>query len=265
MTQKPDSQMQHPFDSNPKSEVTVLVEAVEGVFRKLIRLLIGRISLKKLQQLIQVIFIEEVEARLTKEAPDKNPTLADTVLLTGMDMRTIKKTKEQIASGKPIYQEPAFLDSFMPLFKVLDLWMNNEEFVDLNSGRPKTLKTQGEGASFPRLVSLALPYRGLSANQVLRKLENFDAVSVNARDETVTLVQREHVFISEEFSESLNTGFTAIENLVETVGHNLQCLSEQTASFSGNESGSNPFYPDLLDQNREIIGNYLKQTDEEPG
>jgi hypothetical protein len=263
MTQKNKSHLQHPPGNPPLSEVTVLIQAVEGVFRKLIRLLIGRISLKKLQQLIQVIFIEEVEARLKKEAPKKSPTLADTVLLTGMDIRTIKKTKKQIAFGKPIYHEPAFLNSFMPMFKVLDLWLNNEEFFETGSGKPKTLSIQGDGPTFSRLVNLAIPYRGLSANQILRKLEQFDAVSINDKEGTVTLVQQDNVFISKEFSESLNTGFAAIENLVETVGHNLECLSDQNEKFFQEECRNYQFDSESLDQGRETIDNYLKQANKD--
>ena len=48
-------------------DVAILTLAVESVFRKLIRLLIGKISLKKLQEMIQVIFVEEAEVILKKE------------------------------------------------------------------------------------------------------------------------------------------------------------------------------------------------------
>ena len=52
-------------------DVAILTLAVENVFRKLIRLLLGKISLKKLQELIQIIFVEEAEASLKKEKPGK--------------------------------------------------------------------------------------------------------------------------------------------------------------------------------------------------
>jgi len=50
-------------------DVAILTRAVESVFRKLIRLLLGKISLKKLQEMIQVIFVEEAEAKLRLESP----------------------------------------------------------------------------------------------------------------------------------------------------------------------------------------------------
>ena len=53
-------------------DVAILTRAVENVFRKLIRILVGKISLKKLQEMIQVIFVEEAEAMLKLEKPGKN-------------------------------------------------------------------------------------------------------------------------------------------------------------------------------------------------
>jgi len=50
-------------------DVAILTHAVEIVFRKLIRMLIGKISLKKLQEMIQIIFVEEAEAKLKLENP----------------------------------------------------------------------------------------------------------------------------------------------------------------------------------------------------
>ena len=70
-------------------DVAILTRAVENVFRKLIRLLIGKMSLKKLQEMIQIIFIEEAEAKLKLEAPGKNVALGDIALQTGVDTRTI--------------------------------------------------------------------------------------------------------------------------------------------------------------------------------
>jgi len=72
-------------------DVAILTRAVENVFRKLIRLLIGKMSLKKLQEMIQIIFVEEAEAKLKREMPGENVALGDIALQTGVDTRTIRK------------------------------------------------------------------------------------------------------------------------------------------------------------------------------
>ena len=106
-------------------EISTLTRAIEKIQRKLIRMLIGKMSLKKLQEMIQIIFIEETEAKLKKESPGKSVALGDIALQTGFDTRTIKKIRAHIANSKPIHQDNGFLDGFMPLFKVFDLWMND--------------------------------------------------------------------------------------------------------------------------------------------
>ena len=75
-------------------DVAILTRATERVFRKLIRMLIGKMSLKKLQEMIQIIFVEEAEATLKAEAPGKNVALGDIALHTGVDTRTIKKIRD---------------------------------------------------------------------------------------------------------------------------------------------------------------------------
>ena len=80
-----------PASEHDLRDVAILTRAVENAFRKMIRLLIGKMSLKKLQEMIQIIFVEEAEAKLRREAPGKNVALGDIALQTGVDTRTIKK------------------------------------------------------------------------------------------------------------------------------------------------------------------------------
>ena len=126
-------------------DIAILTRAIEKIFRKLIRMLLGKMSLKKLQEMIQIIFIEEAEAKLKKEAPGKSVALGDIALQTGVDTRTIKKIRKYIALSKPIHQDDTFLDGFMPLFKVFDLWMNDPRYFDAKSGKPRHLKIEGDG------------------------------------------------------------------------------------------------------------------------
>ena len=76
-------------------DVAILTRAVENVFRKLIRMLVGKISLKKLQEMVQVIFVEEAEAKLQKERPGKNVPLSTLAVVTGFDTRTLTKIKSR--------------------------------------------------------------------------------------------------------------------------------------------------------------------------
>ena len=128
-------------------EILKIIKAGSRIFigsgaaepQKLIRMLIGKMSLKKLQEMIQIIFIEETEAILKKESPGKNVALGDIALQTGVDTRTIKKIRAYIESSNPIHQDDTFLDGFMPLFKVFDLWMNDARFFNADTRKPRPL------------------------------------------------------------------------------------------------------------------------------
>ena len=110
-----------PSDKN-LPDVAILTRAVENVFRKLIRMLIGKISLKKLQEMIQVIFVEEAEAKLKLERPGKNVPLSTLAVVTGFDTRTLTRIKSEDSYLKPFHEEKRFLREITPECSVLDVW-----------------------------------------------------------------------------------------------------------------------------------------------
>jgi len=242
-------------------DVAVLTRAVEKIFRKLIRMLIGKMSLKKLQEMIQIIFIEEAEAKLKKEAPGKNVALGEIALQTGVDTRTIKKIRTYIALSNPIYQDDAFLDGFMPLFKVFDLWMNDTRFFDVETGKPRRLEIEGGGASFSGLVKLAIQSRGLTTRAVLKRLKEIDIVDVDAQTKTVGLKQEDNVFISKDDLDLLEVGLTAIGNLVSTIEYNIQNHANEEARYFQRGSWDYRFSPENIDHVRNTIHRYLRKMD----
>ena len=248
--------------SNPAlRDVATLTRAVENVFRKLIRMLIGKMSLKKLQEMIQIIFVEEAEVKLKLEAPGKNVALGDIALQTGVDTRTIKKIRTYIALSNPIHQDDMFLDGFMPLFKVFDLWMNDGRFFDAGSGRPRKLKIEGPGDTFSELVKSAIQSRGLTARAVLKRLKEIDVIEVDPISGSVELKQEDNVFISKNDLDLLDVGFTAIGNLATTVSHNIQNHLDEEAKYFQRGSWNYQFSPDRIDEVRRVIHKYLRETD----
>ena len=242
-------------------DVGILTRAVENVFRKLIRMLIGKMSLKKLQEMIQILFVEETEAKLKQEAPGKNVALGDIALQTGVDTRTIKKIRTYIAVSNPIHQDGIFLDSFMPLFKVFDLWMNDPKFFDVASGKPKKLKIDGEGATFSELVKMAIQSRGLTTHAVLKRLKEIDVVEEDAVAGTVVLKQEDNVFISKDDLDLLDVGFTAIGNLANTISHNIKNNLDEDAKYFQRGSWDYKFDPEKMDEIRGAIHSYLRKED----
>ena len=247
---------------NPaKRDIAILTRVTENVFRKLIRMLIGKMSLKKLQEMIQIIFIEEAETRLKQEKPGKSVALGDIALQTGVDTRTIKKIRTYIATSKPIHQDDAFLDGFMPLFKVFDLWMNDTRFFDTGTGKPRQLEIEGQGASFSELVKTAIQSRGLTAQAVLKRLMEIDVVELDASSGAVVLKQEDNVFISKDDMDLLEVGLTAIGNLVSTVNHNIQNHLNEDDRYFQRGSWNYQFNPENIDRVRSAIHRYLRKMD----
>jgi hypothetical protein len=244
-------------------EAAVLTRAVENVFRKLIRMLIGRISLKKLQEMIQVIFIEEAESKLRTNAPGENVALADLALLSGVDTRTIKKTKSHIAISKPIHKDEQFLDGFMPMFKIFDLWMNDERFFDKPSGKPKTLNVDGEGVSFVQLAKSAMQSRGMSSQLILKRLDEMGVISVDPIGKTVKLKQEDNIFISKHDLDSFEVGFAAIGNLADTVANNIRNNLSDDPIFYQRGCWDFKFNPNKIEQTRRKISEFLSTADAE--
>lgn len=242
-------------------DVSILTRAIEKIFRRLIRMLIGKISLKKLQEMIQIIFIEETEAKLKKESPGKSVALGDIALQTGFDTRTIKKIRTYIARSKPIHQDDSFLDGFMPMFKVFDLWMNDARFFDPKTRKPRRLKIEGEESSFSELVKLAIQSRGLTSQAVLKRLKEIDVVDIDASTGTVILKQEDNVFISKDDIDLLEVGLTAIGNLAGTVGHNIENHLNEDARYFQRGSWNYQFNPENIDRVRSTIHKYLRKMD----
>ncbi|MGA9573127.1 MAG: DUF6502 family protein [Lysobacterales bacterium] len=242
-------------------DVAILTRAIENVLRKLIRMLIGKMSLKKLQEMIQIIFIEEAEAKLKKEVPGKSVALGDIALQTGVDTRTIKKIRTYIALSNPIHRDQTFLDGFMPLFKVFDLWMNDARFFDPATGKPRRLKIEGDEASFAELVKVAIQSRGLTAQAVLKRLKEIDVVEVDAAGATVLLKQDDNVFISKDDMDLLEVGLTAIGNLAGTIEHNIENHLNEDARYFQRGSWNYQFNPQNIDRVRSTIHRYLRKVD----
>jgi hypothetical protein len=242
-------------------DVAALSRVVENVFRRLIRILVGRMTLKKLQEMIQVIFVQETEAKLKKEAPGKSVALGDLSLLTGVDTRTIKKARSFIALSDPMHMNEEFLDGFMPFFKLFDLWLNHPDYRDGKTGKPKVLKIAGEGKTFTQLVKAAMPARGLTLYAILKRLKDIGVIEEDAEKGTVRLLQEDNIFISQDELDLIDVGFTAIANLVGTVEHNI--LQKNGQKFFQRGCWNYQFDPTEMEHVRTVIYEFLSNTDNE--
>ena len=244
-------------------DVAILTRAVENVFRKLIRMLIGKISLKKLQEMVQIIFVEEAEAKLKLEAPGKNVPLSTLAVVTGFDTRTLTNIKSREGYLKPFHEEKRFLSEITPECSVLDVWESTAKYRDPKSGKPKILPIKGPGVSFESLISDSNPTRGVTATSFLQRLETGKSIVVDKSKNTVRMIDKRYTpFESEDQTENARIGMAAVGNLVDTIAHNLDAPSQGIEPFYQRGCWTNRMDATDSEKLRKIVKKFLLKTDE---
>ena len=216
--------MQKPLDQRNQESV-VLARGVENVCRKLVRFLIGRISLVKLQEITKFIYIEEIENKLRKENPAKNVPLSQIALLSGLDTRTLTKVRNDDKFRHPLHQESNFLEEITPGASILDTWCSKSPYVDPSTGKPKSLSISGEKNSFEALFKESTKSRGITFKSLLDRLSESGSVSIDLNTQQVTLVSNSYLpSVSNDILGAIEMGFSALGNLIDTVTYNIEAL-----------------------------------------
>ena len=251
-----------PSDKN-LPDVAILTRAVENVFRKLIRMLVGKISLKKLQEMIQVIFVEEAEAKLKLERPGKNVPLSTLAVVTGFDTRTLTRIKSEDSYLKPFHEEKRFLREITPECSVLDVWESSTKYMDSKSGKPKILPIRGPDTSFETLISDSNSTRGVTVTSFLHRLEMSKSIVVDKTNNQVRMIDKRYTpFESVDQTENARIGMAAVGNLVDTIRHNLNAPSQGRESFYQQGCWTNRLNLDDNEKLRKIVKKFLLKTDE---
>lgn len=247
----------------PLRDAAILTRAVESVFRKLIRMLLGRMSLKKLQEMIQVIFVEEAEEMLRQETPGKSATLTTLAVITGFDTRTITKIKRNDSYLKPFYQEERFLSEITPECSVLDVWESHPKYRDSGSGKPRVLPIRGSAYSFESLIGESVSTRGVTVTSFLQRLEASQSIVVDKTSNTVRMIDKRYTpFESNDKTEHAKIGMAVVGNLVDTIAHNLDASSQSGEPFYQQGCWTNRLKKEDSRKLREMVRVFLLESDE---
>jgi hypothetical protein len=210
---------------NFHEEAAVLTRAIENLFRKLIRFLIGRVSLVSLQELIRYVFVEEIENKLRSESPTKNIPLTQLALLSGLDTRTLTKIRNSKNYRRPFHQEVTFLREFAPGASILDVWGSKPPYMDETSGEPRALFISGSSPSFEELFEESGKSRGVTYQSLLQRLVESGAVSMDAVHNEVSLILKSYLpSDARDKLGAIELGFAAVGNMVDTVTRNITAL-----------------------------------------
>jgi len=239
-----------PNDKEPRiQDLEVFVRAVENVLRRLIRFLVGRISLLKLNEMVRTIYIQEAERQLKSERPTKNVSLTRLAVLTGIDTRTLTKVRNSEEYWVPVHKAKRFLKEMTPEMCVLDVWSGDARFLNPKSGEPKPLKISDGSNSFEQLVNEAVSSRGITSQSLLDKLISNGAIRLTEEPNEVELVDTFFgPFRSGDAIGALDAGLSCVAHQMQTVFHNHAAVSE----------GKKPFYDQIWFTSRLDPKNRLK-------
>ena len=217
---------------NLHEEIAVLNRAVENLCRKLIRFLVGRMSLVSLQEIIRYVFVEEIENKLRLENPKRSIQLTQLALLSGLDTRTLTKIRNSPKYRQPFYEEKNFLREFTPGASILDIWSSRIPYVDERTGEPKALPINGESPSFDSLFEECVKMRGVTSKSLLERLLESNSVELSSDRDLVRLVQKAYLpSDSKDKLGAIEMGFSALGNMVDTVGLPAQVNGDDARPF----------------------------------
>jgi len=198
-------------------EADLLTRAVENVLRKMIRFLVGRITLVKLQEMIRFIYVEETEKKLRAEKPGRNVPLTRLALNTGLDTRTLTRVRERLQAGESRYRRQ-FLAELTPESAVVEAWASA---VAAGAG-DRVLDYGSEDAPFETLVRSTISTRGITMPSIIQRLVDTRSVEQDREKRQLRLlVDHFTPYLSDDEPNIINAAFSAISNLLSTIEFNV--------------------------------------------
>jgi len=207
-------------------EAAILTRAVENVFRKLIRFLVGRISLVKLQEMIRHIYVEEAERNLKAGLPGRNVPLTRLALVTGLDTRTLIQVKKRLEQEGQEYREQ-FLAELTPESAIVEAWAERvRQSVDKQDA--EWLSFGDTGADFEALVNSTISTRGITTQSIIQRLVDTKSVQRDKAKRMLKLIVEHYSpYLSDDEPNIVNAAFSAISNLISTIEHNVEAAQNE--------------------------------------
>jgi hypothetical protein len=206
-------------------EARLLTRAVENVFRRLIRFLVGRISLVRLVEMIRYIYVEEAERSLRAQAPGKNVPLTRLGLVTGLDTRALVRVRESLELDRDQYRQQ-FLTELTPESAIVEACAQRTRAPGGKSQR--ILEYGREDAAFERLVRSTISTRGITIQSIIKRLAATGSVEQDQDRQTLKLrVSHFSPYLSDDEPNIVNAAFSAISNLIATIEHNVGAEADE--------------------------------------
>ena len=194
------------------------------VFRKVVRLVIGTVSLPALVDILKNLYVEEAQKKLAREG--SKPTKSAIALMTGLDTRVVSALMEQ---------EEGDLQTLNvnPEHALIDMWSSDIFFRDPQTGKPASLPIVGKGRTFQTLVLRAIG-RNVTVKTVIGRLLASRNVRVVQEDvEKVELLSMIYSPISSDKAKQTEVGLIEASRVLTAVIHNMRSDPETRVPQQG--------------------------------
>ena len=240
-------------------DAAMLTRAVENVFRKLIRFLVGRISLVKLQEMIRFIYVEEAEKNIRVANPGKNVPLTRLALVTGLDTRTLLRVKRRLVLEGKIYKQQ-YLKDLTPESAIVEAWADQINLIGQGSDSGSVLTYGDENSEFENLVRSTISTRGITTHSIIQRLLATNCIEQDKPKKLLKLiVDQFSPYLSNNEANIVNAAFSAISNLISTIEYNINSPNDQ--KLFQRQSWTFRLKPGDQLQFRETMRQFLQEAD----
>jgi hypothetical protein len=199
-------------------EATSTTHFLSRVFRKVVRLVIGTVSLPALVDILKAIYVEEAQKKLVREG--SKPTKSALALITGLDTRVVSSVLSQNLDYTIRTQNAN------PEVALLDTWHLDPYFRDEEIGKAAPLPILGRGRTFQTLVLRTIG-RNVTVKTVMDRLLAAGNIRVLDGDiEQVELLSRVYQPLSDDRAKQIEVGLIEASRVLTAVVHNMSSEPE---------------------------------------
>ncbi len=200
-------------DVNQQDDAKSITHFLSRVFRKVVRLVIGSVSLPALIEILKAIYVEEAEKKLIREG--SKPTKSAIALMTGLDTRVVSMLSSQNLADTIQSQ------NVNPENALIDMWSSDPFFQDPETGKPAPLPISGRGRTFQTLVLRSIG-RNITVKTVIGRLEASENIRVTQGDvEEVELLSGLYSPVSTDRAKQTEVGLIEASRVLSAVIHNM--------------------------------------------
>lgn len=238
---------------NQQDDAKSITHFLSRVFRKVVRLVIGTVSLPALTDILKAIYVEEAQNKLEREG--SKPTKSAIALMTGLDTRVVSSLMAQ----NP--ENAIQIQNVNPENALIDMWSSDPFFQDTETGQPTALPIAGRGRTFQGLVLKSIG-RNITVKTVMDKLLAWGAIKVNRGDiDTVELISKTYLPLTDDRIKQTEIALLEASRVLGAVIHNMKASSETRVPQQGRWTYrlSPDRYQEFRLQTRKLLEKQIKE------